>query len=158
MASPLTLFLVRSAARQHEALNKNTELTVTVNVSDGTYTIDVDGPAWFSSGPTAVHVNGKWSTTEDGSLKLINHKTSGGTGVWGPYLETVLTWEAEGNIPYLTVFKEYEEVPVLTFSQAFPKGVPNTSVSDASLMSSFPTIKGHDKSRERGVLTWFGGS
>ena len=146
------------AAVGHRLVSDNTNLTVAVNPSDGSYTISVSGTVWFNSGPTALHVNGKWSTTEDGSLKLNAHKTFSGTGVWGPYTGTELTWEAEGNVSYLTVFKEFQDVPVLLFSQVFPNGVPNTAVSDASIMSSFPTIKVDGKSGERGVLTWLGGS
>ncbi|XP_062503496.1 uncharacterized protein LOC134180364 [Corticium candelabrum] len=151
--SVVLMFLV--LLHQEVALETNvSSVQLAVEATSGAFTVSIDQTTWFTSGPVAVHLNGAWASTEDGSLTLQTHRVYNGYDAWGRLSATELTWKAKGGVMFYTVYKEYLEVPAVAFEQIYPDGAVNTSVG-GPLMSSFPTvnINGVEKD-QKGYLTY----
>ena len=100
-----------------EALRGRSSIDLNVNTDDGSYTITVR----LKVVPTSVHANGVWMTTEDGSLKLVNHSNYTGTDFWGPFNAIELEWQGKSDVTFLTSFRTYERFPIISFVQTEPK-------------------------------------
>ena len=142
-----------------EALPGTSPLSLNVNTDDGSYTVSVSGSIWFQSGPTGVHTNGAWISTEDGSLKLMKHASYTGTDFWGPFNGIELEWQGHSNVTFVTSFRTYENVPIIAFVQSYPNGLENTQAPDTDkIMSSFPAVVIEGEKGKFGVTTYHGGS
>ena len=151
----LTLLLAGSEALR----GRSSIIDLNVNTDDGSYTITVSGSKWFRSGPTSVHANGAWMTTEDGSLKLMNHSNYTGMDFWGPFNAIELEWQGKSDITLLTSFRTYENFPIISFVQHYPNGAEKTQAPSADeIMSRFPSVVIEGEKGQFGVTTYFGGS
>ena len=125
---------------------------------DSSYTISLKGKLWFNSGPTSVRWNGNWYSTDDATLKLVNHTVSDGKDVWGNFSSVRLLWmSAKGDFSYATYVNEYDNDSIYVFVQEFLNGTVNASTgSDDNTISSFPCFLVEDLDLKRGYLTWHG--
>ena len=133
------------------------ENIVAVHVNDdGSYAVTVAGVTWFESGPTAVHVNGAWSSNvkSNATLQLQSHSTHSGFDSWGSYNATQFEWRTRDGVRFVTTVRSYSAVPLLVFEQSFPDGAQNTSTSDVDVMSSYPTFAVQGDSGRLGYLTY----
>ena len=138
-----------------EALRGRSSIDLNVNTDDGSYTITVSGSKWFRSGPTSVHANGAWMTTEDGSLKLMNYSNYTGTDFWGPFNATELEWQGKSDVTFLASFRTYENFPMIAFVQSYPNGAKNTQAPNKDeIMSSFPAVVIEGDKGKFGVTTY----
>jgi len=78
------------------SLHPGSALNLTVDGTDGSYTIGIDGVTWFKSGATSYMSNHQLKSTSDSSLKLENVLNGDGSDKMGLFKLTRLTWD-QGN-------------------------------------------------------------
>lgn len=134
-------------------------LEVKIEEDTGGFQIYISGKLWFNSGDGYVHNNGKWYTTQDGSLKMTGKSTATGRLDWGPMNITNFHWKDADGHQYTTYTVVFQEVPVVLFGQQWDDGGNNTSVGkDDTTLSMWPTLRIEDHPGvQLGYTTWAGG-
>eukprot|EP01121_Diplochlamys_sp_Union-15-3_P020834 TRINITY_DN8252_c0_g1_i1.p1 TRINITY_DN8252_c0_g1~~TRINITY_DN8252_c0_g1_i1.p1 ORF type:complete len:104 (+),score=4.73 TRINITY_DN8252_c0_g1_i1:32-343(+) len=76
------------------------QLSISLNLENGDYSILVNGSKWFFSGLYALYMKQSWYTSQAG-LKLTGHQLNQRNDTLGSYNSTILFWMAN-NIPFHT--------------------------------------------------------
>ena len=135
------------------------KLRVDIDAKDATFRVYLSNSLWFNGGPVSVHNQGKWLSTDDGSLVFGSSATSRGEDAWGSYTSTEVHWMTQDkSYNFYTVTKEYEDEPVLVFEQHFRDGVTDGALDGVKdeTMSLFPSLLMEDLDLERGYMTYSG--
>lgn len=129
-----------------------------INSKDGSYQAFLSDKLWFNSGPVAFRNNGKWSSTEDGTLKLHNHSKNTGEDVWGEYRSHELWWQTTDCDCYIvTRFNVYKHTPVVSFETVFASGAVHAAANSTNnIVSAFPTFLIEDLGLQRAYFTYYG--
>jgi hypothetical protein len=133
-----SLLLATESSRKYSLQNKF-GLSVSVEPSEGRYSVRYHGQSWFGPGIVSVLVNKRWYRSGDvnfpeaagydqpsGRLTLADAKSAFGKDRWGEYGTIDLSWGVpDSDIVLVTEFRLYSEHPFLVFAQKFPKGFKN---------------------------------
>ena len=151
----LELLSLLSLVRNVTAENK---LRLEVDLGDGSYKIFLSNKIWFNSGPVAFRNDGKWLSTDDGSLKLHNHSEATGKDVWGDSKVYELWWQSTDGVDYVaTRFKAYQHEPVVSFETVFLTGAVHAAVHNTdNITSAFPTFLIEELGLHRAYFTYYG--
>jgi len=129
----LSLFL---ATHSGHAIN----VQVQVDTS-GEYELLVNGNTWLKSGDYAIRFNNQLYTSSNKTLVLKSTSKTQGSDKFGQFTQIQLTWGAE-QILWYTSFKSYDSLPVILFTQDFPRGLEGTaSGNNNDIISAFPTFQ-----------------
>ncbi len=128
-------------------------------LDDGSYQVYMSGKLWFNSGGVYIHNNGKWYSTEDGSLTLTGNSTATGRLDWGPMNIYNYNWKDSDGHHYTTYGVVFQEVPAVIIGQQWDDGGKDVSLGkDDTTLSMWPTLKIEDHPDvELGYTTWAGG-
>uniref|UniRef100_A0A2C9LZI0 IgGFc-binding protein N-terminal domain-containing protein n=1 Tax=Biomphalaria glabrata TaxID=6526 RepID=A0A2C9LZI0_BIOGL len=87
-------------------------------VTDGSYSITVNGNIWLTSGYTFFNNNGKKYSTADYSLKLSRSWSTSGRDIIGEWQSTNFDYLA-ASLPVTTTIKTYNDpdIPIAIFTQ-----------------------------------------
>jgi hypothetical protein len=109
-------------------------LSVSVNTTDGSYKVEVDGEVWLESAFTAFYADQKKLSTADNSLVLSAHSIEDSM--------TNLTWVPAGKTSprFVTSFIQSSSSTII-FEQFFPDGVQGAKSPGNSASSAFPVFK-----------------
>jgi hypothetical protein len=104
------------------AAASGTPLAMSVNTTDGTFTLSVGASAWLRGGDIAVHSNGAIFSVSNAGLTLASAKTETGSDALGAYFAYDLTWNvgSGGATFFYTIIRDYTSggVPAIIFEQA----------------------------------------
>ena len=140
------------------AVTSENKLRFEIDNKDGSYQAFLSDKLWFNSGPVAFRNNGKWSSTDDGSLKLHNHSKTTGQDAWGEYKSHEVWWQTTDCLCYLmTRFNVYQHEPVVSFASVFASGAVHAAANNTdSIVSAFPTFLIEELGLQRAYLTYYG--
>lgn len=104
---------------------------------DGSYSVVVDGEAWFKSGSTFLRHGGREYSSDNQSLALVSTTKIQGGG-WDA---TTMQWKtSDGDVPFVTVVN-VSNAGFAVFTQTFPRAISGASTGDRdSIISSFPSL------------------
>ncbi|XP_055899050.1 uncharacterized protein LOC106071759 isoform X1 [Biomphalaria glabrata] len=112
-------------------------------VTDGSYSITVNGNIWLTSGYTFFNNNGKKYSTADYSLKLSRSWSTSGRDIIGEWQSTNFDYLA-ASLPVTTTIKTYNDpdIPIAIFTQKYYGQANRTSANDTTqVISSFPSFQ-----------------
>jgi len=126
------------------------QLAVTCTFTQGC-SIAVDGAPWSESKITKTRANGKWCSSEDGTLEPKKTAALSGSDAMGEFSGTSLLWSC-GGVPYETAVRVYHtpDGDAAVFSQRWPEGAATTALGapkvpgpggvQEQVASAFPSI------------------
>lgn len=136
---------VAAAAVDSRVFNTAAPQTLDVAVAaDGSYTVLVDGAAWFTSGDTSVTLGGRLYSAHAGTLALSGPPATGaGKDALGAFSTTALVWLASdaARTPFYAEVRVYAARPAVRFLASFPAGdkhVPPARAGGTS--ATFPSL------------------
>lgn len=96
------------------------DLSISI-VTNGSYSIAVNGTTWLNSAPTFFNANNRTYSSADGTLKLVQTSASSGTDRVGDWQSTSFLYQIGGASPakITAVIKVYRELPVIIFQQVY---------------------------------------
>ena len=150
----LTLLAVHAVLGQEQKLSVNF-------TSDNKFSIAVNGEEWFHTGPSKVRNNGKWLSTADASLVLVDkivHSSEDRLGAFD-YYGFHYRDSSNDEFRFSTFVRDYKSGEAIVFGQRFDSGAEKTALdSGDDVISSFPSITLEDSSMERGYAIFEGSS
>jgi hypothetical protein len=145
-------------------------LAVTFNDADASFAVLVGGSPWFASAGYALHVEGAWRATANGTLALNGTTPLSGDGPFGAYTGYRATWDAPSLGPagagvWETSLFVYAAAGAVVFEQAFPRGAAGTALGGswqagaADVCTAFPLFgpARHALDTDLAYLTFDGG-
>ena len=158
----MRLVIITLLAVTHTVLGQEKKLAVNIT-SDMELTITVNSAEWFHSGPVKVRTcitNGKWLSTTDGSLILVDKSTHSLEDRLGPYDYYSFNYhDSSKEFSFTTFVKDYKSGEAIVFGQRFDGDVEKAALdSENDVISSFPSITLEDSSLERGYMIFEGSS
>ena len=133
-------------------------MEVKINEKTGGFQLCLSDKLWFNSADLWVHNNGRWLTTHDKSLVLVDKSSFSGRLDWGPMEVTNFKWKSsDGSFHFSTYTVVFQEVPAVIFGQQWDDGGTHTNTTSRDVISLWPTFKIEDmKDVERGYMTYSG--
>ncbi|KAH9500551.1 hypothetical protein Btru_072239 [Bulinus truncatus] len=112
-------------------------------VTNGSYSLSVDGVTWLTSGATFFNNAWRRYSTSDRSLALVSTTATSGQDAFGQWQSTSFNYQA-GPLPVTASIKTYNEpnLPLVIFSQTYTGSATRAADSDSDhVISSFPCFK-----------------
>ena len=133
-------------------------MEVKINEKTGGFQLYLSDKLWFNSADLWVHNNGRWLTTQDKSLVLVDKSSFSGRLDWGPMEVTNFEWKSsDGSFHFSTYTVVFQDVPAVIFGQRWDDGGTHTNTTSRDVISLWPTFKIEDmKDVERGYMTYSG--
>jgi hypothetical protein len=133
-------------------------LEVKIDNKTGGFQLLLSGTQWFESADVWFRNNGKWYSTQDGSITLSSATHGTGRLDWGPMDIYTFVWKSSDNIQFTTYTVVFQTVPAVIFGQQWDDGGNSTSTgNDDDIISRWPAFKIEDIGTDRGYTTWAGG-
>ncbi|XP_053380271.1 uncharacterized protein LOC123527425 [Mercenaria mercenaria] len=151
----------KSKSKGHETKHLrsgNDDFVISV-VTNGSYSIIINGTTWLNNAPTYFNANNKTYNSSDGTLKLVQSSATSGTDKIGQWQSTMFLYETNdaAAVQFTAIIKTYQQLPIIIFQQYFNDGATWAQASTyESLCGGFPGFKMEGDPGKLGFLS-FGG-